>query len=276
MTYTSGGAPFRMAELVVESYRLLFQNWRNCLVALALPAAIDTLVRAAFTQNLDAMRQQQTMTSEQALEQLMGEESVLRMVAMLVVNVIAITLFAVSWHRLSLLGEKPRLVPKIGSEHTRFAWLSLALIFGTTVIALSGVTLAFAGPAGLVVLFAFIAIVVVYVKLSMMFPAAALDAPCSMGDSWRMTKGTSLSLFWAIVLGSFPILLVLLLVSVILTGIVAAIFQGTILGTWVLLAIQSVLSYLPWAITIGIVSIAYSKLAGPIRRPSLHGGGSGA
>lgn len=275
MSNVQGGAGFRAGELVVESYRTLGKHWRDCLVALALPSVIDTLVRGAFMREIEAM-QQQEMTTEQVLEQMVGEDSLFRLVAMLLVNVIAITLFAVSWHRLSLLGEKPRLLPRIGSEHMRFAFLSLALIFATTLIALSGVTLAASATAGLVVLFAMILVVVIYLKLSMMFPAAALDQPCTVAQSWRMTKGSAFTLFWALVLGIIPMFFALMLLGMIIASVIAGLLAGSALGDWIYLLIQAALSYLPWAVTIGIVSLAYRRLVGTNRPAGAARGSHGA
>ncbi len=275
MSGVQGGAPLRAVELVTESFRTLGKHWRDCLVALAVPSVIDTLVRGAFTQEIQAM-QQQAMTTEQVLEQLVGEDNLLRLVAMLLVNIIAITLFAVSWHRLSLLGERPRLLPRIGSEHMRFALLSLALIFVTTLLALSGATLAASAAAGFVILIALILVVVIYLKLSMMFPAAALDVPCSVAQSWSMTKGSTLTLFWAIVLGSIPMLLILMIVGMVISQVIGALFSGTALGEWLFLIVQAIFSYLPWAIVIGIVSLAYRKLAGQAGPRTRQGGVHGA
>lgn len=275
MTNTSGGAPIRVGELIVESYRLLFNNWRACLVALALPALINTLVTGALVEDAPPA-QQGAISSEQAVEQLVGEENLLRMLAMLVVNVIATTLFAVSWHRLALLGEKPRPIPRVGSEHMRFAWLSLALMFVTTLITLSGATLAVSGAAGLAVLLAVVLVVVIYLKLSMMFPAAALDTKCSVARSWSMTKGSAFKLFWAILAAVIPAAITLGVLGLIFSVAITAVFQETALSVWLFLALQSVLSYIPWALTIGIISLAYRQLAGQARAAGPRGGSYGA
>lgn len=264
MTYSGGGSgpPLRAMELVKGSYGTLMARWRECLAALALPAVIDTLVRIALARQVESMGQQ-VGNQQELVAEILTEANLIRMLAMLVVNVIALTLFAVSWHRLTLVGERPRILPAVGGEHVRFALLSLALIFITTLITLAGVRLAAGTAAGIILLLALIVAVLVYLKLSMLFPAAALDVKMSPGESWAMTRGSTLTLFWAVVLGSIPAYFVLMIVATLVGIVLAAIFQEGEPAEWIYLLIQAGLSYLPWAIVIGIVSDAYRQLAGP-------------
>ncbi len=266
------GAPLRAVELVTQSFRILRVNWRAWLVALAIPSIIDVLVQAAFVQKVETLKQRSADT-DTVLESLSGEENLLRLLAMLLVNVIALTLFAVSWHRLTLLGEKPRILPRVGSEHMRFATLSLVLIFVTTLITLSGVGIAASGAVGIAALLAVIAVVVVYLRLSMMFPAAAIDAPSSMAASWAMTKGSALTLFWAVVLGTIPMILISLIVLSLAGIVISAIFQGAALGGWLYLGVNAILSYLSWGVVVGIVSLAYLQLNGPVHGAGRQGAG---
>ncbi len=269
MTYVGGGSgsPLRAMELVKGSYRILLARWRDCLAALTLPAVIDTLVRIALARQVESMGQQ-VGSQQELVAEILTEENLIRMLAMLVVNVVALTLFAVSWHRLTLVGERPRVVPAVGGEHVRFALLSLALIFITTLITLAGVRLAAGTAAGIILLLALIIAVLVYLKLSMLFPAAALDVKMSPGQSWAMTRGSTLTLFWAVVLGSIPAYFVLMIVATLVGILLAAVFQEGDLAEWIYLLIQAGLSYLPWAIVIGIVSDAYRQLAGPPPSPA--------
>ncbi len=263
MTYASSQPSLGAVALVAGSYRTLRAKWRDCAVALALPSLIDTLVRGAIVQKAERL-QVRSNDPEEILQALVSEANLLRLLAMLLVNVIAITLFAVSWHRLALLGERPRFLPQVGPEHVRFALLSLVLIFITTMIALSGAILAASTTAWVVLVLTFIALVVVYLKLSLLFPAAALDARMSLGESWSRTRGATLTLFWAVVLGCLPAYLLLMIVSLTLSSLIHALFQGSAAGEWLTILMQAVLSYLPWAVVIGIVSLAYRQLAGPI------------
>jgi len=195
-------AGLKAIELVGGSYRLLLDNWRSWLVALALPLAIDILTRGAFARLYGPQ-----ITDLRSLEQAIDGAFLFRLLALMVVTILAITLFSVSWHRLALLGRSPRLLPPIGANHVRFASASLTLVVLAVLIGQLVVVVALmGGSARLFVLLLAILTVILFLRWSMVFPAAALGERLSFAQSWRMTKGSTLTLFWALLLSMAPIL----------------------------------------------------------------------
>ena len=248
-------------QLVKEAYRGWSANRGAWLIALALPAAIDVVVNAAFWRHTASLVDQvQQGTDREAdletlhLETFLGDEMLLRFLALVAVNIIAMTLFAVSWHRLALLGERPRLIPEVRSEHIRFALVAFALVFGLSSILMVGFAFTLVQPAGMATILALILALLVYIKLSMLLPAAAVGVPCRIQDAWRMTSGQVLPLFWASLLALLPILMVLL------SGALPGLFGEGLLADIVLLAVAVLLNYFTLAMMVAIISLAYKEI----------------
>ncbi|GAB5467735.1 MAG: hypothetical protein Kilf2KO_07650 [Rhodospirillales bacterium] len=254
MADRAGRGKLKARELVGDSYRLWFRNWTLWLVALALPAAIDVVVRATFQQTYMPRLQ----GSQDVYSTVTEGQFLLRSFAMLVTSVITSTLFAVSWHRLSLLGAKTRLFPTIGPQHMRFALVSLVLIAITVaIVRLGGLLAQTGGTTGLVVLLSLVLSCILYLRWSMAFPAAAIGAPSGFVASWRLTRGAAFKLFWAIVLGLIPV--------VVASLVIGSFAQRLLIGLggpplWSELLVEAVLSYWLLAILIGVVSAAYRRL----------------
>ncbi len=251
----------KATELVVEAYRLWFDNLRLWLVALTIPALIDILVRFGFMQAYSAQFQE-----AQNLEEVLNQAFVVRALAMLVASVIASTLFAVAWHRFSLLGsnEQPTLVPRIGPQHVRFALLTLLLaLIGVGLIRLS-FALAMSGGGGIAAMLAAILVVILFLRWSMLFPGAAIGAEVTFGSSWAMTKGCAFTLFWAFVLCLLPMMMATVVIELLLSGLAGQggpnQAPGTI-GILVPMLITELLNYGALAVGVGVASAAYRRLA---------------
>jgi len=194
------------------------------------------------------------------LETFLGDEMLLRFLALVAVNIIAMTLFAVSWHRLALLGERPRLIPEVRSEHIRFALVAFALVFGLSSILMVGFAFTLVQPAGMATILALILALLVYIKLSMLLPAAAVGVPCRIQDAWRMTSGQVLPLFWASLLALLPIIFGSLLLTFLLSGALPKLFGEGLLANLVLLAVKTLLNYFALAVMVAIISLAYKEI----------------
>jgi hypothetical protein len=125
---------------------------------------------------------------------------------------IAYALFAVSWHRFNLLGpeERPRLLPPILGRHMRFFGmaLGLSLLIGLAVAGPLVIMIFARIDSILAVIGVAVLAVALFVRWQLIFPAIALDRRLSLGQSWIVTRGFGLKLFWGLVLAALPWLLV--------------------------------------------------------------------
>lgn len=145
------------------------------------------------------------------LEQNMDGLMLLRFLAMQVALMISYVIFAVTWHRYALLGREapPTLVPSVQRRHMRFLLISigisviLGLLFGlfVTVIGLLRI------QSSLVIILALVALGAIFVRWQMIFPAIAIDRSLSLANSWRLTRGQGIRLFWALLLSALPFVL---------------------------------------------------------------------
>ena len=139
------------------------------------------------------------------------------------------TIFGIAWHRVTLLGPMagaPPLVPAWRQRHWRFLGYLAAVTligYGVTVMVFSiafsvvqpgaGVT-----PRAWSVVMVTGALILAYVmmRLSFVFPAAAVDEAYRLKHSWTHTKDQGLRLLGALILTAIPIL--------VLVGVVSALF----------------------------------------------------
>ena len=127
------------------------------------------------------------------------------------------TLFGVAWYRLLLLGSgaaRPAPVPAWRARHWRFlGWMLLLLLFLAAQVAILFVLslIAVDLPKVAVLLGELVLLLVVLVvalRLSLVFPAAAVDARYGLTKAWRHTRRQGLRLLGAALLALFPLMLV--------------------------------------------------------------------
>ncbi|UWQ22140.1 hypothetical protein [Jannaschia sp. W003] len=117
----------------------------------------------------------------------------------LVVSLAASLWIAVNWHRYTLRGEPPRgwVPPLHGAHALRYLGRSMGvgLVVAAAVLIIGIVAAPFAaviGPgvmAGVVPVAGFFVGLVLFYRLGLALPAAAVDAPLNFGDAWRRTQG---------------------------------------------------------------------------------------
>ncbi len=141
-------------------------------------------------------------------------------------------------------------------------------IVGTVVVSLVA-GLAFAGgvPATLVMLVVYVAMTLVFMRLSLVFPMVALDQGVSWVTVWRIGKGNSWRLFWTYFLislfvsvlsfvGFLPVGLV--------TGFAGALAPGSIsFGLVLPLLAYDAIYVAGFMLTLGALADAYRQLNGP-------------
>ena len=196
------------------------------------------------------------------------------------------TFFGVSWYRLLLLGPSeppPPLFPRWGQRHWRFFRYALLLLLAGQVI----MTLVMSQVAGslpqegevppqanpgllLVALAVLLIMSTVMLRLSLVFPATAVDETYSLAFSWRHTRGQGLRLLAATMLALLP----LVMGGSILLGILAGGGAGGLLTLG-----ESLIGYISLGVTMAIVAAAFRICAGwipatgglPSRRPEPDG-----
>ncbi len=199
-------------------------------------------------------------------------------------------IFAVTWHRLVLLGDAPSWLPSWRRRHWRFLGYSLVL-FGLAYLLLLALGLAGtvalwalgSGPSGeeasvpMAVLSAAAALLLGLVvawtvlRLSFVFPAAAVDEGYGLGDSWRQTRGQGLRLVAILVLIVLPVYAALILLTGLIglaIGLIARVSDGAAseaVGLAIFLVSASVgivLGYIALALGVTFISTAFRTCSG--------------
>ena len=220
---------------------------------------------------------------------------------MTVFGFVPYTLFGVAWHRVTLLQgrEVPPLFPSWAARHWRFmgyamaltgiAYLLWLLVFVTTagiwggreIGAAQGALLPLLGVAALGIL------IFLAMRISFVFPAAAVDESYTLRDSWIHTRRQALRLAATLFVTAMPIMILLMIANGIVSSAVlsgASTFpEGSTQeealtrlmeeNMGMLIAAQivfSILSYILMALMVSAVSIAFRICTGWV--PASPGG----
>jgi hypothetical protein len=211
-----------------------------------------------------------------------GAAGLLWSLVYVVLQFAAVVMYSVAWHRAYLVPADPmtpRAAYRWGPRQSKFLMAYFKLLgvfipFGLVVGIVASVFFpVFVGGsvstdtgqlAGQVIWFSWAMALVgmwIYARLSMMFPAAAVDTPSTLKTSWRMTKGNGLSLFWIVVLVAVPITGL----SVLITGAIVALYQstgaGSILTVNLLASLITIfMTFVGLAVGVSAMSICYKRL----------------
>ena len=164
---------------------------------------------------------------------------------MVIANLVSLllqTIFAVTTHRIIVLGADA--VPRWGinswsTRETRFTLYALGLLLAVIIVTSFAVAI---GPFGPLLLLP--VLLVLGSSLVLVFPAAALDEPISLAQAWQLAQGNFLPLITVVWL--VPTVCALPMVAVLLLG-----------GAMFLLA---PLQILVTVITVSALSIAYAEI----------------
>ena len=175
------------------------------------------------------------------------------------------SLFAVAWHRRTLVGPEAVTIGvamRWGQRQWRFfrrlvllAINLMALMFFLTILLMSFV------PIALLLSGLLIAVGLVYARVSLVLPAAAIDTPMTFaqsakltaGNSWRMMLAVAVLPLVVMLIGSIAVLVVALLLGDIVTSSISVQLALSLLA-------QSV-NYVGFALGITALSLAYRELA---------------
>jgi|TARA_R110001606_G_scaffold3642_19_gene16515 hypothetical protein len=178
-----------------------------------------------------------------------------------VISMILFSIFAVSWHRYTLLpAERMRkgFALAFGLREIRFAGLAI----GTTVLGLL-VFLAFTAllTSGIGAIIGLVIMAPVYMTVLFMYPAIALDQPLDL--SLFLKKGVSLILSYIVALGMVMLILVApLAILFFAMNLITDIFDHSTAATIILLVVNLFLSVLFVAITVTTASFLYRDMIG--------------
>ena len=186
--------------------------------------------------------------------------------------------FAVTWHRLVLLGAseaRPTWISMWGARHWRFfghclllgavtvAWFITALLafamFNLFVSSLGG------GSATLILLgggivAAFVGLGWLYARLSFVFPAAAVDEAYRTVESWNHTRRQGLRVLLAMASATLPFLALSILLSPLLLGPDVAPISDLSYALTVFLRLG--LGYLAAAVGVSVLALSFTACTG--------------
>lgn len=174
------------------------------------------------------------------------------------------TVFAVAWHRRTLVGPEATTIGaamRWGRRHWRF-FRRLVFLFVNLFALMFFVSILLRNiiPLGLALSPMLISMGLIYGRVALVLPAAATDTPMTVVESARLTNGNSWRMFLAVVV--LPLLVILfggiaiLIVALPLADFIGASMTARFLTT---LVAQSV-NYIGFAVGITALSLAYRKL----------------
>lgn len=195
----------------------------------------------------------------------------------LVAVAVPYTLFGVAWYRLVLLGPAaaPALFPKWQPRHWLFfRYALLILLAGQTVVALVASQVLIAMPSDgempqpepsmmLAALAVLLVLSVILLRLSLVFPATAVEETYSLGYAWRHTRGQGLRLLAASMLALLPLVLLgWLLLAVLFAGAFGGNQTGSAGAQLAFYVGENLLGYLSLGVTMAIIAAAFRTCAG--------------
>ena len=273
---------FPVRQGVAESFRRTFANLPHFPAAAVLPTVL-TVILNVFSIRLVV----ETVSAPES-------SNPFAFLVLLLLNYCPYILFSVAWFRLVLLGEE-RARPSFLSGWTLRHWRFLRYVFAIIGIAmlasmiatmlaslLVGLLFGAAMPAseggitGGLFLTAFLvtsAVMVMMLRFSFVFPAAAVDETYGLAMSWRHTKGQALRIFAAALLIALPFAVVASVIGGLfspplqVTGVegeaaAAAPELSFGLGFFLLEGVMGLLGYLMTAVLIQMIALAFQLCTG--------------
>jgi hypothetical protein len=272
-------SPLTLATVLARAYKFLWENRQDFLAYAFLPVV---LVAAVKTATLWASGEWQLAFEPAPAPATPGEPGatgdpaaqVLELTAADIVNLVVTmatyVMFAVAWHRKFLLGNEGNTVGaalRWSGRHWKFLgrFLLLLLIIIVASMLLSLPIRLLSGTSAAVSSVAIVAVLMVvgliYGRLLLIFPAAAIDEPFGLKDSIECTQGKSWLMLGIAVMPPLPAMIVLLIVSLLLGNLFVPLFGASVSLLLVLTLIQQVIVFGGIAAGVTALSIAHRELA---------------
>ncbi len=199
-------------KIVWHSFRLLFINLSNAMKISFGPYALGIALCAAILVALGVPLR--AVTSGQVNPQVAGGAAFLAVILCLVIILFVSSWVAVAWHRYVLLEEYPTGFLPALSGRPVWPYLGRAVLL-TLVIVLLAIPLGMvvglvafgmAGEEPSLALVLLVGVIMgailtwVWMRLGLVLPAAAVDRPFGMGESWSRTAPLSGAIFVAVLI----------------------------------------------------------------------------
>ncbi|MTI10920.1 hypothetical protein [Curvivirga aplysinae] len=192
-------------------------------------------------------------------------------IPILIVNTLLYVMFAVAWHRKWLVGEADITIYsalKWDTRKTKFlvrliqiAGISFGIMIGLNLLIslLPGTGGFMISPFGTILAFAVLTLT--FARLSLLFPAAAVDDSLDLKDCWNLTNGNGWRLGILAILPPIPLAFIQIIIQMVLFTILVAINIPTesLVVQLFLHLIQHSFNYFGIAIGVSALSMAYQK-----------------
>jgi hypothetical protein len=247
-----------IGETVATAYRTVFGRFKNLTRAALIPFLLSVLIMALS---------------------LAVEQGSLLFEALGLLTLVPYTLFAVPWHRAVLLDAPPPVIPSWEKRHWRFLGYLLivtAVSYGMSFLyrpILASVQLAPSGPeaaaldprAAFAALIGLVLVMYLFLRISFVFPAVAVDEFYGLALAWRHSKGQGLRLFGAM----FSTMILAYLGATIVLQIALTPFIGVLresddlsLFMMVVESLNLAINYILIALSLSVISIAFRTCTG--------------
>lgn len=190
-----------------------------------------------------------------------------------ILHFLALTAFAVVWHRGILLGERPQgLVHlRFGREELRYFLLGLLLTAAILAPAIAVQQWAVAaapharGLSALLIMAALLAVIaatlIAVTRLTLVYPATAIGKfAFGFERSWRLTRGNTLRILGGAVLATLPWTAISMTLNTLVKDMTAD--AGGLAAAVPVLAVEIVISFAQIAVCAAFLSFAYEFIVG--------------
>lgn len=266
---------FQPFEILTDAYRFLWKEREDFLKLVMLPVVALAILGAVLMALLPgAGTLDQGMVDAAGKDQggiRVGLADILQLLAVLVFY----AMFAVAWYRRTLMpgGE--------GTVGSMLRWDARKMRFLIMFVAVFFITACFSFPLALLIGMAGLpeiigmpvmvgVVAIVFGRLSLVFPAAALDRKMGLKDAWTFSKGKGWRLGLIMLLPPIPIAILDIMILLPLHGLLGGIgLGGTMTGDLVTGLVEHTLSFAGIAASVTALGFAYRKIVGSDGGPKL-------
>lgn len=269
--------PFNLPTTLLDTYRFLWKSrqdlWAYALLPVVLVALVKTLTFWGLADLASFFEPPADPVPIPAEERTSGP--LLRFGAVTLINMlvslVAYALFAVAWHRRFLVGNEGKTVGaamRWSGRQSRFIvrFVSLLLVVALVGSLVSIPVTVVSSAAPVLGVFAFFVVLVVvglvYGRLLLILPAAAMDEPIGFRESAKLTEGRSWLMFGIGILPPLPALFAMVIVLGPLTDALAALVGPSVSLLLVLVLLEQAFTFAGVAASVTALSIAYRELVG--------------